>query len=68
MTSWNSNLFEFEWEGVGVGCLFEAWCLLTFSAFIMSAYLRWVLIRGCELILINRVVKTLSVGAGLTRL
>ena len=39
-----------------------------FSAFIMSAYSRWVLIRGWELILINTVVKTLSVGAGLTRL
>ena len=37
MTSWNSNLFEFEWEGEGGECLFKAWCLLTFSAFIMSA-------------------------------
>ena len=55
-------------EGEGGGCLFEAWRLLTFSAFIMSAYSRWVLIRGCELILINRLVKTLSVGVGLTRL
>ena len=68
MTSWNSNLFEFEWEGEGDGCLFKAWRLLTFSALIMSAYSRWVLIRGWELIVINTVVKTLSVGAGLTRL
>ena len=28
------------------GCLFEAGRLLTFSAFRMGAYLRWVLIRG----------------------
>ena len=68
MTSWNSNLFEFEWEGEGGECLFKAWRLLTFSAFIMSAYSRWVLIQGWEIILINTVVKTLSVGAGLTRL
>ena len=30
----------------GGGRLFEAGCLLTFSAFRMGAYLRWVLIRG----------------------
>ena len=50
MTSWNSNLFQFEWEGEGGWVLFEAWRLFTFSAFIMSAYSRWVLIRGWELI------------------
>ena len=32
--------------GGGGGCLFEAGRLLTFSAFRMSTYLRWVLIRG----------------------
>ena len=32
--------------GVGGGCLFEAGRLLTFSAFRMGAYSRWVLIRG----------------------
>ena len=30
----------------GGGRLFEAGCLLAFSAFRMGAYLRWVLIRG----------------------
>ena len=37
------------------GHLFEAGCLLTFSAFSMGAYLRWVLIRGWVLIRINTV-------------
>ena len=37
------------------GHLFEAGCLLTFSAFSMGAYLRWVLIRGWALIRINTV-------------
>ena len=37
------------------GCLFEAGCLLTFSAFRMDAYSRWALIRGWALIRINRV-------------
>ena len=41
-------LFEFDWEEVGVG-------LLTFSAFRMGAYLRWVLIRGWALIRKNTV-------------
>ena len=50
------------------GCLFDAWRLLTFSAFKMVAYSRWVLIRGWALIRINTVVKTLSVGGGVTRL
>ena len=29
-----------EWGGDGGGCLFEAWHLLTFSAFRMGAYSR----------------------------
>ena len=37
------------------GCLFEAGCLLTFSAFRMGAYSRWALIRGWALIRINTV-------------
>ena len=37
------------------GRLFEAGRLLTFSAFRMGAYLRWVLIRGLALIRINTV-------------
>ena len=38
--------FEFEWEGEGGGGgrLFEAGHLLTFSAFRMGTYSRWVLI------------------------
>ena len=36
-------------------CLFEAGRLLTFSAFRMGAYSRWVLIRGLALIRINTV-------------
>ena len=35
--------------------LFEAGCLLTFSAFRMGAYSRWALIRGWALIRINTV-------------
>ena len=37
------------------GRLFEAGCLLTFSAFTMGAYSRWALIRGWVLIRINMV-------------
>ena len=38
-------LFNFnEWEGDGGGRLFEAGCLLTFSAFTMGAYSMWALI------------------------
>ena len=37
------------------GCLFEAGCLLTFSASRMGAYSRWALIRGWALIRINTV-------------
>ena len=50
--------FEWEWEGGGVGWdghLFEAGRLLTFSAFRMSAYSRWALIRGWVPIRINTV-------------
>ena len=39
----------------GGGHLFKAGCLLTFSAFRMGAYLRWVLIRGWAPIRINMV-------------
>ena len=39
------------------GRLFEAGCLLTFSAFRMGAHSRWVLIQGWALIQINKVVK-----------
>ena len=42
--------------GGGGGRLFEAGRLLTFSAFRMSAYSRWVLIRGWALIRINMVI------------
>ena len=35
--------------------LFEAWPLLTFSAFRMGSYWRWALIRGWALIRINTV-------------
>ena len=38
------------------GCLFEAGCLLTFYAFRMGAYSRWVLIRGWALIRLNTVL------------
>ena len=48
------RLFELDWEEEG-GHLFEAGCLLTFSAFRMGAYLRWTLIRGWVLIQINTV-------------
>ena len=37
------------------GRLFEAACLLTFSASRMGAYSRWALIRGWALIRINTV-------------
>ena len=40
------------------GRLFEAWRLLTFSAFRMGAYSRWALIRGWALIRINTVFTT----------
>ena len=40
----------------GGGCSFEAGQRLTFSAFRMGAYLRWVLIRGWVLIRINTVL------------
>ena len=52
-------LFEFEWEGMGLGgggCLFEAGRLLTFSALMMGAYSRWALIPGWALIRINTVL------------
>ena len=44
------HLFEFkwEWERGGVGWahkIFEAGCLLTFSAFRMGAYSRWAVIK-----------------------
>ena len=39
-----------------MGRLFKAGCLLTFSAFRMGSYLRWVLIRGWALIRINMVI------------
>ena len=45
-----------RWGGVGWGWrLFEAGCLLTFSAFRMGTYSRWALIRGWVLIPINMV-------------
>ena len=45
---------EVGWDGGG--CSFEAGHLLTFSAFRMGAYLRWVPIRGWVLIRINTVL------------
>ena len=41
------RLFKVEWEGGrgGDGYLFEAGSLLTFTAFRMGAYSRWVLVR-----------------------
>ena len=42
------------------GRLFEAGCLLTFSAFRMGAYSRWALIRGWALIRINTVYKRIG--------
>ena len=45
-----------RWKGVGGGGrLFEAGCLLTFSAFRMGAYSRWALIRDWAPIPINTV-------------
>ena len=41
----------------GVGRLYEAGRLLTFSAFRMGAYSWWALIRGWALIRINTVIK-----------
>ena len=41
--------------GVGAYLLFEAGCLLIFSAFSMGAYSRWALIRGWVLIRMNMV-------------
>ena len=62
--SFHWNLLEFVWEGVGWGGrLFEARFLLTFSAFRMGAYSRWVLIRGWALIRINTVYKNGERGA-----
>ena len=46
--------------GGGGGRLFEAGRLLTFSAFRMVAYSRWVLIRGWALIRINTVLKAVK--------
>ena len=52
------SLIGVLWEGVGWGGrLFEAGRLLTFSAFSMGAYSRWVLIRGWALIRINTVCR-----------
>ena len=45
----------------GGGRLFEAGCLLTFSAFRMGAYSRRVLIRGWALIRINTVLPVCNV-------
>ena len=45
-----------RWGGVGVGALFEAGRLLTFSAFRMGAYSRRVLIQGWPFIQINTVI------------
>ena len=42
------------------GRLFEAGCLLTFSASRMGAYSRWALIRGWALIRINTVYNFIS--------
>ena len=42
------------------GRLFEAGCLLNFSAFWMGTYSRWVQIRGWALIQINTVM--ISIG------
>ena len=39
----------------GGGRLFEAWLLLTFSAFRMGAYLRWAIIQGWVLIRIDAI-------------
>ena len=44
-----------EGGGGARGRLFEAWRLLTFSAFRMGAYSRWALIRGWALIRTNTV-------------
>ena len=49
------------------GRLFEAGCLLTFSAFGMGAYSRWALIRGWALIRINTVPNKLSRAHGAVR-
>ena len=49
------------------GRLFEAGRLLTFSAFRMSAYSRWALIRGWALIRINTVFRMLRNNAGVRR-
>ena len=50
------NVFWVGRERGWCGRLFKAWRLLTFSAFRMSAYSRWVLIRGLALIWINMVL------------
>ena len=44
-------------EAGGGGCLFEAGRLLNLSAFRMSAYSRWALIRGWVFIRINMVME-----------
>ena len=46
--------------GGGGGRLFEGGCLLTFSAFRMGAYSRWVVIRDWALIRINTVIDTVG--------
>ena len=45
----------------GGGRLFEAGCLLTFSAFRMGAYSRWALIRDWAPIRINTVTESLFI-------
>ena len=50
-----SSLIGRRWGGR----LFEAGCLLIFSAFRMGAYSRWALIRGWALIGINTVYKVI---------
>ena len=67
--NFNFNLIVNQVDGVGVGAylsligrgrvggrLFEAGCLLTFSAFRIGLYSRWALIRGWALIRINTVI------------
>ena len=49
----SGSVREVGWGGFGH--LFKAGCLLTFSAFRMGAYSRWVLIRGWAPIRINTV-------------
>ena len=62
-----SLLLEFihssGWGGGGGGRLFEEGHLLTFSAFRMDAYSRWVLIWNWALIRINTVVRVWNGGS-----